>query len=110
MTEPQHDLDYEQLEPTDGASADHVDLAPVADVTVELVVEIGRRRMTIGEALDLVPGAVVPLGRPSDEPVDIVVNGLRIARGEVVVVDEEFGVRLTEVTGRRPGATSGDDV
>ncbi len=54
------------------------------EVAVEVVVEIGRKRLTIGEALELVPGAVVALDRPADEPVDIVVNGRRIARGEVV--------------------------
>ncbi|HZO36561.1 MAG TPA: flagellar motor switch protein FliN [Solirubrobacteraceae bacterium] len=96
----QHDVSYQPLEP--GAAipvAEAVDLSAVREVSVEVVAEIGRRRLTIGEALELVPGAVIALGRPAGEPVDIVVNGRRIARGEVVVVDEEFGVRLTEVTG-----------
>jgi flagellar motor switch protein FliN/FliY len=67
------------------------------DVPVELAVEIGRTRMTIGETLALVPGSIVSLNRLAGEPVDLLVNGRPIARGEVVVVDEEFGLRVTEI-------------
>ena len=67
------------------------------DVPVELAVEIGRTRMTIAETLALGPGAIVALDRMAGEPVDLLVNGRAIARGEVVVVDEEFGLRITEV-------------
>src|SRR5499427_9442944 len=73
------------------------DLGLVLDVPVELAVEIGRTTMTIREAVSLTPGAVVVLNRMAGEPVDLLVNGKRIARGEVVVVDEEFGLRVTEV-------------
>jgi flagellar motor switch protein FliN/FliY len=73
------------------------DLSLVLDVPVELAVEIGRTTMTIREAVSLTPGAVVVLNRMAGEPVDLLVNGKRIARGEVVVVDEEFGLRVTEV-------------
>ena len=64
---------------------------------VELAVEIGRTHMTIGEALALGPGSIVTLNRLAGEPVDLLVNGKPIARGEVVVIDEEFGLRVTEV-------------
>jgi len=67
------------------------------DVPVELAVEIGRTRMTIGETLALGPGSIVTLNRLAGEPVDLLVNGKPIARGEVVVIDEEFGLRVTEV-------------
>src|SRR5687768_11217121 len=67
------------------------------DVPVELAVEIGRTRMTIGEPLGLGPGSIVTLNRLAGEPVDLLVNGKPIARGEVVVIDEEFGLRVTEV-------------
>jgi flagellar motor switch protein FliN/FliY len=67
------------------------------DVPVELAVEIGRTSMTIGETLALVPGSIVSLNRLAGEPVDLLVNGRPIARGEVVVVDEEFGLRVTEI-------------
>jgi flagellar motor switch protein FliN/FliY len=73
------------------------DLAPVLDVPVELSVEIGRTTMTIGETLAIGPGSIVSLNRAIGEPVDLLVNGKRIARGEVVAVDEEFGLRVTEV-------------
>jgi flagellar motor switch protein FliN/FliY len=53
--------------------------------------------MTIGETLALGPGSIVSLNRLAGEPVDLLVNGLPIARGEVVVVDEEFGLRVTEI-------------
>ena len=73
---------------------------------VELAVEIGRTRMTIGETLALGPGSIVTLNRLAGEPVDLLVNGKPIARGEVVVIDEEFGLRVTEVVADsgRPGA------
>jgi len=72
------------------------------DVPVELAVEIGRTRMTIGEALALGPGSIVTLDRLAGEPVDLLVNGRPIARGEVVVIDEEFGLRITEVVSGGP--------
>ena len=73
------------------------ELERLHDVPVELAVEIGRTRMTIREALALGPGSIVTLDRASGEPVDLLVNGTPIARGEVVVIDEEFGLRVTEV-------------
>jgi flagellar motor switch protein FliN/FliY len=73
------------------------DLQRLHDVPVELAVEIGRTRMTIGETLGLGPGSIVSLNRLAGEPVDLLVNGRPIARGEVVVVDEEFGLRVTEI-------------
>jgi flagellar motor switch protein FliN len=67
------------------------------DVSLEVSVELGRTRMTIGELLALRPGSVIELDKLAGEPADILVNGTRIARGEVVVVDEKFGVRVLEV-------------
>ncbi len=89
-------------QPVDAALAG--DLERLHDVPVELAVEIGRTRMTIGETLALGPGSIITLNRLAGEPVDLLVNGKPIARGEVVVIDEEFGLRVTEVvTGsRRP--------
>jgi flagellar motor switch protein FliN/FliY len=80
------------------------DLERLHDVPVELAVEIGRTRMTIGETLALGPGSIITLNRLAGEPVDLLVNGKPIARGEVVVIDEEFGLRVTDVVtgGRRP--------
>jgi flagellar motor switch protein FliN len=67
------------------------------DVPVELAVEIGRTQLTIRETLALGPGSIVTRDRLAGEPVDLLVNGKPIARGEVVVIDEEFGLRVTEV-------------
>lgn len=87
-------------QPVAGALAG--DLERLHDVPVELAVEIGRTRMTIGETLALGPGSIITLNRLAGEPVDLLVNGKPIARGEVVVIDEEFGLRVTEVvTGGR---------
>jgi flagellar motor switch protein FliN len=73
------------------------DLGRLSDVPMELSVEIGRTRMTVGETLQLRAGAIVTLDRLAGEPVDLLVNGTPIARGEVVVVDEQFGLRVTEI-------------
>jgi flagellar motor switch protein FliN len=73
------------------------DLRRLSAVPVDLSVEIGRTRMTVGETLELREGSVITLDRMAGEPVDLLVNGTPIARGEVVVIDEQFGLRLTEV-------------
>ena len=78
------------------------DLHRLTAVTVELTVEVGRTHMTLGETLSLGPGSVVTLDRLADKPVDLLVNGRPIARGEVVVIDEQFGLRITEVSGATP--------
>src|SRR4051795_3372353 len=85
------------LQPAGAAAAGGADLRRLHDVPVELAVEIGRTRMTIGQTLDLRPGSVVSLNRLAGEPVDLMINGKPIARGEVVVIDEEFGLRVTDV-------------
>jgi len=79
------------------AGPDTPELERLYDVPVELAVEIGRTHMTIRETLALGPGSIVTLNRLAGEPVDLLVNGKPIARGEVVVIDEEFGLRVTEV-------------
>ena len=85
----------------DAAFAGAADLGRLSDVPVELAVEIGRTRMTVGATLELRPGSIVVLDRVAGEPVDLLVNGTPIARGEVVVIDEEFALRVTEVLGER---------
>ena len=91
-------LPLEELDPTAEVAPGGADLSRVLNVPVELAVEIGRTTMTIGQTLGLAPGSVVVLDRMAGEPVDLLVNGRRIARGEVVAIDEEFGLRITEVT------------
>jgi flagellar motor switch protein FliN len=93
-------VDYVPFETTTAAAPvepGNAELERLYDVPVELAVEIGRTRMTIRETLALGPGSIVTLDRLAGEPVDLLVNGKPIARGEVVVLDEEFGLRVTEV-------------
>ena len=67
------------------------------DVEMELSAELGRTRMSIRELLSLTPGAIIELDRAAGSAADLLVNGRLIARGEVVVVDENFGIRITEI-------------
>ena len=62
-----------------------------------MTAELGRTRMNVRDLLALSPGAVVELDRAAGSPVDLLVNGTLIARGEVVVIDEEYGVRISEI-------------
>ena len=78
------------------------DLRRLSAVPVDLSVEMGRTRMTVGETLELRQGSIITLNRMAGEPVDLLVNGTPIARGEVVVIDEQFGLRVTEVLGSSP--------
>lgn len=91
-------------EPPARTEADAGGLERLHDVLVELTVEVGRTHMTIRDTLALGPGSIVTLDRLSGEPVDLLVNGKPIARGEVVVIDEEFGLRVTEVVAPGPDA------
>ncbi|MGO9754194.1 MAG: flagellar motor switch protein FliN [Solirubrobacteraceae bacterium] len=103
-------VELEQLNATDaiGASGGYADLRRLSDVPVDLTVEIGRTRMTVGETLELRQGSIVTLNRMAGEPVDLLVNGTPIARGEVVVIDEQFGLRVTDVLGAPPGGDAPD--
>ena len=69
----------------------------ILDVTLQVTVEVGRARMTIQDVLQLGQGSVVELEKLAGEPLDIYVNGKHVARGEAVIVNEKFGVRLTDI-------------
>lgn len=68
-------------------------------VEMSVTAELGRTRMTVRDLLALAPGSVVELDRAAGSPVDVLVNGTLVARGEVVVIDEEFGIRISEIVG-----------
>ena len=72
-------------------------LEVILDIPVTLSMEIGRTRVSIQELLQLAKGSVVELDRMAGEPLDVLVNGTLVARGEVVVVNDKFGVRLNDV-------------
>ena len=97
MADPVDYVPFETTTSTGAPATGGAELERLYDVPVELAVEIGRTRMTIRETLALGPGSIVTLNRLAGEPVDLLVNGKPIARGEVVVLDEEFGLRVTEV-------------
>ncbi len=73
------------------------DIARVLDVPVQLTAELGRTRMTIKNLLQLSPGSVVELDGLAGQPMDVFINGYLIAQGEVVVVNDKFGIRLTDI-------------
>jgi flagellar motor switch protein FliN/FliY len=93
-------IEYEQFDQDtqpDGASLSDPDLSRLSDIPMELSVEIGRTHMTVGETLDLRVGSIVALERQAGEAAELLVNGSPIARGEVIVVDEQYGLRVTEI-------------
>ncbi len=93
-------IEYQQFEDSaePGGDADgEINLNRLSGIPMELSVEIGRAHMTVGETLELTVGAVVALERAAGEQADLLVNGTAIARGEVVVVDEQYGLRITEI-------------
>ena len=73
------------------------EIALVKDIPLELTVELGRAKRTINDILDFGLGTVVELNRLAGEPVDLLANGKQIAKGEVVIIDENFAVRITEI-------------
>ena len=90
--------DFQNLR-DDGEERDLSDanLSMILDIPVTVAVEIGRSKITISNLLKLNQGSVVELDRLAGEPMDVVVNGTLIAHGEVVVVNEKFGIRLTDI-------------
>jgi flagellar motor switch protein FliN/FliY len=84
-------------EPPPRSQATGSSLGKLADVTLEVTVELGRARLPVRELLALDEGGVIRLEHPVGEPVNLLVNGLQTARGEIVVVDGRIGLRVTEV-------------
>lgn len=100
VTPPQNvqPVQFVPLKPTLSATGD-ANLGIIMDVPMQVTVELGRTRKLIREILELTPGSVIELDKLAGEPVDILVNSKLIAKGEVVVIDENFGVRVTEIVG-----------
>ena len=80
-----------------GGITDNPDLAVVLDIPVKIAMEVGSTQITIRNLLQLNQGSVIELERLAGEPLDVLVNGTLIAHGEVVVVNEKFGIRVTDV-------------
>jgi len=89
--------EFEQMQDEGQPPSGDVNLDVILDVPVTLSMEVGRTRVPIRNLLQLNQGSVVELDRAAGEPLDVFVNGTLIAHGEVVVVNERFGIRLTDV-------------
>jgi flagellar motor switch protein FliN/FliY len=87
---------FQNLQPG-GAAGGEASIDAVLDIPVTLSMEIGRTRISIRNLLQLNQGSVVELERLAGEPLDVLVNGTLIAHGEVVVVNDKYGIRLTDV-------------
>ena len=96
-----HPVRFPNLGPGDLGAGVPSGLDLIMEVPLRVTVELGRSTMTVEEVLALGPGSIVELNKLAGEPVDILINGRGIARGEVVVVDENFGVRVTEILSPR---------
>ena len=86
-----------ELTDSPAPSSGDIDLEMLLDVPVTMTVEVGRKSLTIKELLSLTPGSVVSFDRSVTEPMDIMINGTLVARGEVVSADGKFGLRLVDV-------------
>lgn len=86
-------------EPVAEASGDEVDrnLGLIMDIPLKVTVELGRTKMVVSELLNLGQGSVIELSKLAGEPLEVLVNNKLVARGEAVVVNEKFGVRLTDI-------------
>jgi flagellar motor switch protein FliN/FliY len=91
------DVAFADLPAVHAPSAQLADLDLLLDVPLQITLELGQAKRTIRELLELGQGSILHHTRHAGEPVDVLVNGQHIARGEVVVIDENFGIRVTEV-------------
>lgn len=88
---------FDELSDTSGASHAGNDIGMVLDLPVQVMVELGRTKLTIAELLAFRVGAVIELNVSAGDPLDLVVNGCLIAQGEVVIVNNRYGIRLTDI-------------
>ena len=86
---------FSQVPDLSGIAPENIDL--IMDVPLEVTVELGRTSKSIKEILDFSPGTIIELDKLAGEPVDVLVNGKFVAKGEVVVIEESFGIRVTEI-------------
>lgn len=87
---------FSKMKSTSRAESEH-NINYLMDIHLDVAIEIGRVSMSLKNIIDFTPGAIFQINRPAGDPVDICVNGNVIAKGEVIVVDEKFGVRLTSL-------------
>ena len=88
---------FQDFAGTNAKGSTHNDIDFILDIPVQLTVELGRTKIAIKNLLQLAQGSVVELDGMAGEPMDVLVNGCLIAQGEVVVVNDKFGIRLTDI-------------
>ena len=91
------DMDFTEVEPGFSHNENPQNMDFLLDIPLEITVELGKTKITIGDLLKLSQGSVVELDKLTDEPLEIYVNNKLMAQGEVVVVNEKFGIRLTNI-------------
>lgn len=88
---------FQSFSGTDNTLPGQENIGLIMDVPLEVTVELGRTKKSIAEILDFAPGTIIELDKIAGEPIDVLVNGKFVAKGEVVVIEESFGVRVTEI-------------
>jgi flagellar motor switch protein FliN/FliY len=78
------------------------EFGPIHDIPLQIAIEVGRLRLRVRDLMKLAPGNIIELKKPAGEPFDICVNGMQVARGEVIMVEQSSGVRIIEV--QKPGS------
>lgn len=102
MQQPQQNLNiqpaqFQSFNQSYAAMPTQENIGLIMDVPLEVTVELGRTKKSIAEILDFAPGTIIELNKIAGEPIDVVVNGKFVAKGEVVVIEESFGIRVTEI-------------
>ena len=88
---------FQAFMPTASPAVQQENIDLIMDVPLEVTVELGRTTKSIKEILDFTPGTIIELNKLAGEPIDVLVNGKFVAKGEVVVIEENFGIRVTEI-------------
>ena len=88
---------FQAFDPNFNPMQQHENIDLIMDVPLEVTVELGRTTKSIQDILDFSPGTIIELNKIAGEPIDVLVNGKYVAKGEVVVIEESFGIRVTEI-------------
>jgi flagellar motor switch protein FliN/FliY len=91
------DIPAETLKDNESMQKDKYDVDLIIDIPLDVSVELGRVRMIVNDLLQLGQGSIIELNKPVGEPLEIYINNKLVARGEVVVLDEKFGIRVTDI-------------
>lgn len=104
--EPARTAAFESLEQPSGIQQPSTNIDLLMDIPLEVTVELGRTKMLVKDVLEIAEGSIIELNKLAGEPVDFYVNGKLVSKGEVVVIDENFGIRITEIVSPAERITS----